>query len=70
MAVAARAGFREFRLYPNALHLTEATYHYTGYRLQALARRWPWVRKLGSLAALAKVQLFRMHEAGIVVMLK
>lgn len=70
IAAGRRAGFREFRVYPNAQQLQEATYRYTGHRLRRLAAKRDWVRRLGSLVGLVRTQLFRIHDAGLVVMVK
>jgi ubiquinone/menaquinone biosynthesis C-methylase UbiE len=70
VAAARKAGFRPFRVFPNTRHLVESTYHYTGNRLRPLTRRWDWVRRLGSTLALARTGLFRIHESGIVVLVK
>jgi SAM-dependent methyltransferase len=70
IAAGRRAGFREYRVYPNAQQLQEATYRYTGHRLRRLAEKRDWVRRLGSLVLLVRTQLFRIHDAGLVVMVK
>jgi SAM-dependent methyltransferase len=70
IAAGRRAGFRQFRVFPNTRHLVESTYHYTGNRMRPLARRWEWARRLGSALALLRTQLWRVHDSGIVVLVK
>jgi SAM-dependent methyltransferase len=70
IAAGRKAGFSRFAVYPHAFHLGEATYNYTGRRLAPLAKKYPWVRRLGSLLSVVKMHLFRAHNPGLVVMVK
>ena len=70
IAAGRKAGFRHFRVYPHAAQLQSATYHYTGNRLRGLVARGEWLRRLGSLVALVRTQLFYIRDAGLVVLVK
>jgi ubiquinone/menaquinone biosynthesis C-methylase UbiE len=70
IAAGREAGFRRCQVFPNSRQVTEAAYHYTGCRLRPLVRRWDWARRLGSALSLARLPLFRVRDAGIVVLVK
>jgi ubiquinone/menaquinone biosynthesis C-methylase UbiE len=70
VAAGRKAGFRRFRVYPQAWELGSATYAYTGRVLQSLAQKWEWVRRLGSAALVLRLVLYRSRDSGIVVMVK
>ena len=71
IAAGRKAGFGRFKVYPHTEDVANAIY--TSYSWKVL-RNWPlrseWVRKLRTVAGLARVVLRRAERGGIVVMVK
>jgi SAM-dependent methyltransferase len=70
IAAGKRAGFRDFKVYPHAYHLAEVAYQAEGKWFRPLTARWEWARRLEKALRLAKLLLFDLRRAGLVVMVK
>jgi hypothetical protein len=71
ITAARKAGFGRFKVYPHTEDLAKVVYISDTWKfLKPWALRWEWVRKLRTVAGLARLVLQRADHGGIVVMIK